>query len=44
MHFVAPDYQQRPTSPLVGMWKMRDGSLPSTGSVEAGEFGVGGAD
>ncbi|MFE7760917.1 hypothetical protein [Streptomyces sp. NPDC057438] len=42
MHFVAPDYAVRPTPPLVGMWKMRDASLASTGSVEADEFGVGG--
>ncbi|MFJ3894496.1 hypothetical protein [Streptomyces sp. NPDC090083] len=41
MYFVAPDYAVRPTPPLVGMWKMRDASLTSTGSVEAGEFGVG---
>ncbi|WP_149830793.1 hypothetical protein [Streptomyces tailanensis] len=40
MYFVAPDYAVRPTPPLVGMWKMRDTSLTSTGSVEAGEFGV----
>jgi hypothetical protein len=42
MYFVAPDYSVRPTPPLVGMWKMRDASLTSTGSVEADEFGVGG--
>ncbi|WP_328582694.1 hypothetical protein [Streptomyces sp. NBC_00370] len=40
MYFVAPDYQQLPTPPLVGMWKMRDNSLSSTGSVEASEFGA----
>ncbi|MFE6893608.1 hypothetical protein [Streptomyces sp. NPDC057694] len=41
MHFVAPDYHRTPTPPLVGMWKMRDNSLRSTGSVQADEFGVG---
>jgi hypothetical protein len=40
MYFVAPDYAVRPTPPLVGMWKMRDSSLTSVGSVGGDEFGV----
>jgi hypothetical protein len=40
MYFVAPDYEQRPTPPLVGMWKTRDASLSSVGSVAREEFAV----
>ena len=40
MYFVAPDYSTQPTPPLVGMWKMRDSTLTSVGSVASSEFGV----
>lgn len=40
MYFVAHDYEIRPTPPLVGLWKTRDGSLSSVGSVAESEFRV----
>lgn len=40
MYFVAPDYSTEPTPPLIGMWKMRDSTLTSVGSVASSEFGV----